>query len=182
MLYKFNINLNDKDYYNFNKFYNFKTHYGRKLLLFYRIFVVVIFIPFILLTLSDCGYNAEGLVMTILYFILMGAMELLLKPMLCLGVKMNMKLKKKSGKAPYTPTAEMVFYDDYFIEQTPQSKSEILYSIIDSLYIDGKGNVYIFVNNIAGFILLKSCFDSEDQYNSFLTFISTKTDIIYNTK
>lgn len=182
MLYKFNISLSDKDYYKFHKFHSFKTHYCRKLLIFYRIFTVVIFIPAILLTLSEYSYNAEGIRMIIPYFIVMAALELLLKPMLCLGIKLNMKLKKNSGKAAYTPKAEMEFYNDNFVETTPQSRSEVLYSIIDSLYIDRNGNVYIFINNTAGYVLLKSCFESEEQYNSFLAFICTKTDKVHYTK
>lgn len=74
----------------------------------------------------------------------------------------------------YSPTAQMKFYEDDFIEITPTNKIEQTYSAIERISVIRDQVLYIHVNNITAYILPRTCFDSQEQYDEFFAFIKTK--------
>ena len=74
----------------------------------------------------------------------------------------------------YSPIAEMEFYDESFIEITPDNKTEQKYSAIERVSVIADKVVYIHVNNVMSYILPLSCFESKEQYNNFLDFVRSK--------
>ena len=74
----------------------------------------------------------------------------------------------------YSSVSEMEFYDESFIEITPDNKSEQKYSTVERVSVIEDKVIYIHVNNVMSYILPLSCFDSKEQYNAFLDFIRTK--------
>ena len=67
-----------------------------------------------------------------------------------------------------------VYYEDVFIETTPDNRTEQKYSAIERISVVDNKVVYIHVNNIMSYILPFSCFESNEQYNEFFKFIKTK--------
>jgi len=174
MHFKLNLNITEKDYLDYNLFWNLKSPYGKKQVTITRILISV-FICFIaFLSLAFGYFSAESFLGMIPYLILLALWQFLLTPLVTLTVKFQLKSLKKAGKMGYTPLAEMEFYENEFIEISPESKSEVKYSFIERVSIVENLAIYLHINNLAAAILPFSCFDSKEQYESFLAFIKTK--------
>ena len=74
----------------------------------------------------------------------------------------------------YSPASEIEFYDESFVEITPDNKTEQKYSAIERVSVITDNVVYIHVNNVMSYILPLSCFESREQYNNFLDFVRSK--------
>ena len=72
----------------------------------------------------------------------------------------------------YSPSSVIEFYEDVFIETTPDNKTEQKYSAIERISVVDNKVVYIHVNNIMSYILPFSCFESKEQYNEFFAQIA----------
>lgn len=178
MLYRFDVNLTEQDYYEFNRFHIFTSHYGKKQFEKSRILISVI--PLILLILRFGSYvlssfAVENLVVCIVYILLSVFIFFISKPLVWFVSKLQIKQMKKQGKLPFSPASTLEFYDDCFMEITPDNKTESKYSLVDSIYIVNGKMIYIFTNSVLAYILPIAAFASSEQYNSFMDFITKKT-------
>ena len=85
---------------------------------------------------------------------------------------------KKNGKLAYSPKAELIFFEDCFVETTESNKTEQKYSSIERISIIEGRIIYIHVNNVIAFLLPVAAFDSWELYDAFLEFIKTKCENI----
>lgn len=178
MLYRFDVNLTEQDYYEFNRFHLFTSHYGKKQ--FEKIRILTSVIPLILFILRFAsyvlsGFAAENLAVCIVYILLSVFLFFISKPLVWFISKLQIKQMKKQGKLPFTPASTLEFYDDSFVEITPDNKTESKYSLVDSIYIVNGKMIYIFTNSVLAYMLPVKVFESEEQYNSFMDFITEKT-------
>ena len=74
----------------------------------------------------------------------------------------------------YSPVSDMEFYDESFIETTPENKTEQKYSAIERISVITDKVIYIHINTVMAYILPIYCFESKEQYAEFLEFIKTK--------
>ena len=174
MHFKFHIHLNDTDYLNYNIFWMLKSPYGKKQMLKFRISIAILFAVISFLSLFGGGFSAVAWIGIIPYAILLVLFELLLNPFFVWVLKSNIKSLKSKGKMGYSPVSEIEFYDESFIEITPDNKSEQKYSAVERVSVIEDKVIYIHVNNVMSYILPLPCFDSKEQYNAFLDFIRTK--------
>ena len=174
MHFKFNIRLTDQDYLDYNIFWMLKSPYGKKQMLKFRITIAILFAAVSFLALFGGGFSVSAWLGIIPYVILLVLFELLLNPFFVWVLKNNIKSLKSKGKMGYSPVAEMEFYDERFIEVTPDTKSEQKYSAVERVSVITDKVIYIHVNNVASYILPLSCFESNEQYNEFLDFVKTK--------
>ena len=182
MHFKFNVNLDDKDYFDYNVFWTIKSHYGKKQMLKFRIAITVFFGIICLIFLYGGGFSANAFIGVIPYLIVFVLVQLLFNSFFIWTLKGNLKSLKKKGKMGYSPISEIEFDEEGFIETTQDNKSEQKYSAIERVSVIGDKVIYIHVNNVMAYILPSSCFESKEQLEEFLIFIKTKcTDIdIYN--
>ncbi len=174
MNFKFNIDLTDKDYLDYNIFWMLKSPYGKKQMIKYRIIISVIFLAVIFLSLLVDGFTAEAFLGIIPYLVLLVLVEAFLNFFFVWTLKGLMKSLKGKGNMGYTPVAEMEFYDEYFLEVTPVNKTESKYSSVERVSVVGDKVIYIHVNNVMSYILPMASFESREQYGEFLEFIKTK--------
>ena len=174
MHFKFHINLNDNDYLNYNTFWSFKSPYGKKQVLKFRIAIAILLAAVSFLSLFGGGFSANAWIGIIPYAILLILFELLLNPFFRWILKGNIKSLKAKGKMGYSPVSEIEFYDESFVEITPDNKTEQKYSAIERVSVITDKVVYIHVNNVMSYILPLSCFESKEQYNNFLDFVRSK--------
>ena len=174
MHFKFHINLNDNDYLNYNTFWIIKSPYGRKQMLSFRIKIAILFAVISFLSLFRRGFSANGWIGIIPYAIVFVLFELLMNPLLRWTLKRTIKSLKAKGKMGYSPVSEMEFYDESFVEITPDNRTEQKYSAIERVSVITDKVVYIHVNNVMSYILPLSCFESKEQYNNFLDFVRSK--------
>ena len=175
MKFQFNIKTTDQDYFDYNTFWMLRSYYGKKQMTAFRIIIAVIIGVYILLLLYSGNFSLNSFIRTIPMAILLILFEFLLSPtFFVLFIRSYLKSLKKKGKMGYSPSSVMEFYEDVFIETTPDNKTEQKYSAIERVSIVDNKVVYIHVNNIMSYMLPLSCFESNEQYNEFFEFIKTK--------
>ena len=176
MPFKFNVNLTDDDYLDYNIFWTTKSYYGKKQMIKLRIIIAALFGVISLFTLFRGGfspYSFLGVIPCLIAFIIF---EAALNSILVGSIKSQIKSLKKKGKMAYSQVAEMEFSEHAFTETTPTNKTEQHYSSIERISIFHERVIYIHVNSIMSYILPISCFDSKEQYEKFLAFIETKCE------
>ena len=171
MKFRFNVSINDKDYYDFNKFHNTRSPYGKKQITGIRIsFAVAGLLCGAFTTFTD-GFD---IYMLIALFIVFSLLVLFFPKLIGLVLKGSIRSMKKNGKMAYAPTSVMEFYDDFFCENTDETSTSYKYSVIENIsVVDGKV-IYIHINSVMGLILPFSSFESAEQRNAFFEFIKTK--------
>ena len=174
MIFNFHIELNDKDYLDYNVFWSTKSPYGKKQIFGLRIFIAIAFAAFAFISLMSNGFSANAWLGMIPYVIVTVVLELLLSKFFVWVLKGHIKSLKSKGKMGYAPVADMEFYEETFIETTPDNKTEQKYSAIERVSVVADKIIYIHVNNIMSYILPFSSFESKEQFDAFLAFIKTK--------
>lgn len=175
MKFKFNVNLSDADYFEYNKFWMKKSHYGKKQMLQLRLMVALFIGIYVSGTMLARDFSLGRVIAVLILFVIF---EVLLSPLYFLLLKFHLKSLKKKGKMAYSPSSVIEFYDDCFIELTPDNKTEQKYSAIERIsLVDGK-MVYIHINNIMSYLLPFSAFESGAQFDDFIEFIGTKCSVI----
>ncbi len=178
MNFSFNVNLTDKDYLEYNKFWALRSPYGKKQLRQFRLIIGAIIIAFALISLISGGFSLDSFIGIIPLLILFVVFQALLKPLFKLSLKAQMKTLKKSGKMGYAPSATIECGDDSFTEITPDNKTEQKYSAIERVsVVDGKV-IYIHINNVMSYILPIVSFESKAHYESFIEFIKSNNLLI----
>lgn len=174
MKFQFNVNTNDKDYFDYNKFWMLRSHYGRKQMMGFRIVIAVIFGVYIFISLYGGNFTVDSFISVIPMAIFLIIFELLFSSLFVFFLKGHLKSLKKKGKMGYSPSSVIEFYDDSFVETTRDNKTEQRYSSIERISIVDNKMIYIHVNNIMAYILPLSCFETKEQYDEFFEFIKTK--------
>ena len=175
MEFQFNIDLTDKDYIDFNIFWQTKSRYGKKMLIVFRIILLVLLSAPTLSAIHDIGFSVESIISGILLLIIP---QLLLIPFFKLIAKIQIKALIKGGKPPYSPHSVLTFYEDSFTEETEDIKTEVKYSGIDRISIVENKLIMIHTNLIQAYLLPAICFGSDIKYNSFKEFINTKCSAV----
>lgn len=174
MKFQFNINTNDQDYLDYNKFQMLRSHYGKKQMTTFRVAFAVIVGVYILVLLYGGNFSFDSFIEIIPMATVLIIFELFLSPLFVLFLRCHLNSLKKKGKMGYSPLSVIEFYEDVFIETTPENKTEQKYTAIERVSVVDNKVVYIHVNNIMSYILPFSCFESKEQYNEFFEFIKTK--------
>ena len=174
MNFKFDIQLTEQDYLDYNTFWNLKSPYGKKSMTSIRIMLAVVFGLMILTTILEGGFSSETWISISLYLILLVVFQVTFNKMFTAFLKGYIKTLKKKGKMGYSPVSTIQFLEESVIEETPENKVEAKYSSIERVSIVADKVIYIHVNNVMAYIMPISCFESTAQYEAFLEFIKTK--------
>ena len=174
MNFRFNVTITDQDYLDYNTFWMLRSPYGKKQMKIFRIVITVFWVIASLVTLFMDGFSIVsvfGLIPLVIVFFLI---QILFPIFFSWALKLQIKILKKSGKMGYSPESMIEFYEDYLVEATSDNKTELKYSAVERISIVDHKMIYIHVNNVMSYILPISCFESREQYDSFLEFIKTK--------
>ena len=178
MHFKFDITLTDSDYLDYNLFHQNKSPYGKKQINSMGWLLLGIFVGIMFIALFVGGFSKDSFINTIPIVISFVLIRVFLKKILSLSTKKYVKLLKKTGKMGYSPKSVLEFYDDYFVEITPDEKTERKYSALERISVVENKVVYLHVNNVMAYILPMSAFESLEQYYFFMSFIKTKCSAI----
>lgn len=174
MSFKFDINLSDDDYFEFNKFVNLKTAYGKKQLLSARIAVAIMFLAVIFIILVLDGLSLMFYISAPLLAVVLLVYEILFPSILVKNIKKQLNKMKSSGKMPYLPHSVIEFFEDRFVETADTQRSEILYSSIEKIGVNEGKAIYLHTDVLRAYIIPLSVFASESQYIEFFDFITAK--------
>lgn len=176
MIYRFECKTTDKDYYEFNKYHTTDSPDVKKSGMISKLYVpallLIMFIYYIIR--GDDWYTLS------FAFILFSAVSIVwffsLKPLLLFFLKLHIKFMKKNGKLPYSDLAILEFYDDYFLEQTENTKTEVQYNAVFKVRINEPKAIYIYQNAVLAYIIPFDVFGSNAERDEFIDFIHQKTN------
>ncbi len=176
MKFKFNINITQEDYIEFNKAIISETPMGKKLSKIEKIFFATLFCVLILIVLTKNDFSDKGFSMAFCLIIAFVIVLFLTKPINNIANKISVKsLTKIKGKLPYSENSVLEFYDDVFVEITDDNKNEIKYSAIENVFVN-ENLVVLFINSAQAYILPIRSFESNEQKNSLVEFLNGKTN------
>ena len=174
MKFRFNVTMDDKAYLEYNKFMLSKSHYGKKSTNLLRITILFIMVIYVVVSLIISGFTLESFLSTVPLLACLAVLLFTVTLLLSLSVKFALKHQKSTGKMAYSPESVIEFYDEAFVEITPENKTENKYIAIERISVIENKNIYIHINNVMSYVLPVSCFESIEQYNEFLEFLATK--------
>ncbi len=177
MIYKFDVFLDDKDYYEYNKFHILHSPYGKKQKKTIGIiFAVFALIVLIMMTIVESFLAA---VIAAIPMVILGVIMTLLYPLIVLlVVKIQIALMKKSPKKNYSPKSTVQFLDETFVEETEVGKTETKYFVIDRISVTEQA-IYMHMNAVLAYILPTSLFESDEALDEFIDFLKTKNEKIF---
>jgi len=174
MNFRFNVNVDDQDYLDYNTFWMLRSPYGKKQIISFRITITVLFTIFIFISLFSGKFTVDSFLGIIPMLIVLFLAQIFLTKFFAWSLKGQIKTLKKSGKMGYSPSSIIEFSEDSFIETTSYNKTEHTYSAIERVSIVDNKMIYIHINNVMSYMLPLSCFESKDEYDKFFHFIKTK--------
>ena len=176
MLFKFECITTDKDYYEFNKYHTTDSPDVKKSGLIGKLYVPVIFlIMFIYYIIRGDDWYSLSFAL-ILFTIVSIIWMFSLKPLSLFFLKLHIKFMKKNGKLPYSNYSVLEFYDDYFVEQTENTKTEVQYDAVFKIRINNSKAIYIYQNAVLAYIIPFDVFESNTDREKFIDFISQKAN------
>lgn len=175
MLYRINTKLSNDDYLDFNLFVNFCTPYGKKQFLKSRLLLTAIPLWVWVLGVLLSHFENIDFIALVVDILLSVIVFFTTKPFMRFVTKMNCKKMMNKTKVPFTPEATMEFYNDYFVEESAESRTEVKYTAITQVYLVNSKMIYMFNSAVGGYLIPVSAFATAEEYNGFMNFIVTKT-------
>ena len=174
MLYRFETKTTDKDYYEFNKYHTTDSPDVKKSGLIGKLYLPIIFLIMFIYYIIR-GDDWYSLSFSLIIFSIISVVWFFsLKPLSLLFLKLHIKFMKKNGKLPYSNFAILEFYDDYFVEITENTKTEIKYDAIFKVRVNEQKAIYIYQNAVLAYIIPFDVFYSSVARDEFLDFIHQK--------
>ncbi len=178
MLYKFEYKTTDKDYYEFNKYHTTDSPDVKKSGLIGRLYVPALFLATFIYYIFR-GDDWYSLLFALIIFSSISVLWFFsLKPISFLFLKIHIHFMKKNGKLPYSEYASLEFFDEYFVEKTENTKTEVQYSAIFKVRINDPKAIYIYQNTVLAYIIPFSAFSCDNERKDFLDFIHKKINSI----
>lgn len=174
MLYNLECKLSEKDYFEFNKYHMSDSDDMKKLNLIVKLCLPAVFLIELIYFIIR-GDDIYSLVIALIsYVVAFVAFIAILKPVSLWLTKLHIRFMKKNGKLPYSDLSIMEFYDDYFVEKTANTKTELQYDAIYKVRVNEPKAVYIYQNAVLGYVIPFEAFASDDERNKFIDFICEK--------
>ena len=173
-LFQVDVVLTDQDYLEYNMFWLTKSPYGQKETKTMRKILTIAFGLWIFAILLGGSFSIGAILKTIPPLAIYIIFQLFLNKFYFLLLKWQMKNLKKTGKMGYSPVATIDFFEERFVETTPDGKTEMNYSAVERISVVTDKIIYIHLNNIVSYLLPLSCFQTQEEYQAFLQFISGK--------
>ena len=180
MLFQLNINLNEDDYLDFNKFHSFESMHGKKLINKTRIFFVLAMIILATLFLLVIGLTTFSITYAVLLLLFALLYMVFFKKVLTRNIKVQIKRLKKIGKLPFDPVSTLEFHEDKMVEITASRRTEQGYNIFERICVVKDRYILLYHSSVAAYILPVAQINTQLNQNEFVDFLSTKcTNVEY---
>ena len=174
MHFKFDVNVTENDYIEFNEFVLVKSPHLKRIMLLLRILFAVLFIWLIVIALSDIGFNLIGILAGGLFLAMGVIVQIFLGPIYMFFFRSSIKSIRRSGKLPYEEKSDMEFYDEHLLACSPSSKVEQKYSSIEKIVVVDGRVIYLFISSAQAYLLPARTFDGREQFENFTAFIKER--------
>ena len=174
-MFEFDYTITEKDYWNFNRYHTLHSPAGKKTLLVLSFIIPVLLLIQIVVDVLK-GYAEYIIGVAVIYAVFSGIWALLLRPMMLIGVRLNMVLQKKNGKLPYDSQIILRFDENFIYEKAPLTETKMSYAKLERIAV-GKKGVYLYHTVMSAFLIPNSVFTNAAQKHDFLQFIHHKTNL-----
>ena len=174
MLFQFHTHITEQDYWDFHVFLMTRSPYGRRLIRVACILFAILGGISVLFTFLNEGFTAESLLAAAWVAMLVAVFALMFVPASLWSAKLQIRYMRKHGKRRYSPSAVLEFYENGFVEITPERRMEQSYTTIERISIVSGKMIYIHINNTMAHLLPLSCFASAEEYARFFAFMQTR--------
>ncbi len=174
MKFKLNVNVAEADYYDFNKFYMFRSKSFAKNRTLARVTALLMYVVFGWLFVKAEGVSFKTGVFIGFLVIVMVVFQIFLNKFCWLHTKRRIAASKKKGTLKYSENVVYEFYDDVFNDITESEKAVVKYCVIEHIHVVNGRMIFLQRTEHSAYILPISCFDSNEQYDAFISFIKTK--------
>lgn len=174
MYFKFNVNLTDEDYLNYNVFTQTMSDGGKKQVAFLRALMTLVILICCIICVSIFKdpllkiFICTALIAFLIIFLIRIPQDLKK------STQRMIKMYSKKSKKLYSEASVMEFFDDRFIEHTPGIKTEVNYSAIEAVSILNGRYIFIQQNQLLGYILPFTVFESNEHCTAFIDFLRSK--------
>lgn len=178
-MFQFDVELNDNDYYEFNKYHILNSQTGKDTLKGFRFLVPTICaVIIIILCIAQSDFMLiiiEVIVLTILSVISFFFSDSFAKPLLLRSIKKEIMNLKKTGKLPYSPKASLTFDDNSITEITPEMETKVNYLVVERI-VTVETAVYVYFSSAQAFIIPLTAFADKENRIQFMAFIQSKIE------
>jgi Ca2+/Na+ antiporter len=174
MLFNLNINLNEGDYLDFNKFHSFESMHGKKTIRKTRLFFILAMVILAALVILLLGWTTFSVIYAALLLLFTLLYMLFFKKVITRNIKAQIKRLKKIGKLPFDPVSTLEFYEDKMVEITASSRTEQGYAIFERVYIVKERYILLYKSSVSAYILPMSQVKVQLNYEDFVKFLSQK--------
>lgn len=178
MFFRFNINLTEEDYLAFSQFTSFESVIGKKQLTKSRIVFIALMAFMVVLPMIICGFTLPFLVFAIFVTLITLIYMLLLKKILTLNIKAQIKRMKKTGKLPCDFESVYEFNEESVIETTSSTRTEQSYSALEKICVVKDRYILLYNSSISAYILPLQQIKAQSNADEFLRFISEKCNTV----
>ncbi len=173
-MFHFEVQITEQEYYDYNVFVNTQSSHGKSQLNRLRVVLSIIIVLLLISFLVRDGFTVTALV-GIVPAAIVGVLFLVFWPSLMKrSIKQSIKAMNKKGKIGFDPVYTLQFFEDRFCEITPEQKSDILYAKLESVSVNADKAIYLHIDRMRGYILPLYAFDSTEQIETFLAFLTSK--------
>ncbi len=177
MLYKFNVEITEQDFYEFNKYHlttDKENKKGARLIRWYVLLILFFMAVYYIVGTEEPWLVAYiiAIYSAIYLIVIFSANKIMLK-----SFERWMKKKKKNGELQFyfEKAAVMEFYEEYFTETSEKKKTELNYNAVYKVSVlEGKA-IYIYQSPTLVNIIPFSAFCDDAQRAEFIEFIKQKT-------
>ena len=174
-MFEFDYTITEKDYWDFNQYHTLHSPAGKKTLLVLSFIIPVLLLIQIVVDVLK-GYAEYIIGVAVIYAVFSGIWALLLRPMMLIGVRLNMVLLKKNGKLPYDSQINLRFEENFIYEKAQLTETKMSYEKLEQIAV-GKKGVYLYHTVMSAFLIPNSVFTNAAQKHDFLQFIHQKTNL-----
>ena len=149
---KFDIQLDDEDYINFNIFHVFHSKYGKKSILMGRL--LMFFISFAVILIFIVAGAERGLIITeaVLFLIASIIWFIYYPKMAKKKIRMHIYKLKEEGALPYNSKETVEFNDTEIIEVSPKEVIKTNYSEVTALHLSDD-YLYLYKGSLRAIII-----------------------------
>lgn len=170
MKFKFDININDDDFYKFNEFIILRSPYGKKSMMSLRLAIVVMLGLFSVMSFVMNGVTKGTLIALIPTAALILIMQLVLNPVM----KSTLKKQLKTMSDSFSPKAAMEVYEDKIVYNDKDGEHNLRLGALERVSIIKGKYVYLHASSSKGYIIPMESFESGEQYAEFESLLKEK--------
>ena len=164
MKFKFDIKINEEDFYKFNEFVILRSPYGKKSMRALRLAIVIMLGLFSGMSFLMNGVTKGTLIGLGATAVLVLVFQIALNPLMKRTLRKQINNMNSAGKSAYCSSSVMEVYDDHFIDNQEDGEHKVRFTSVERVSIIKNKFVYIHVNSATGYIIKRDAFESDEQF------------------